>query len=172
MSAHFLAQHDYDDVAARVWHVGDMVVSFDRTGVISWSWFNYNPSHFCTEGCEQTFADLIDTGPPADCARYVEPPILEEMRAHLLQRKPGSSTFLTLATAQLRDVEGWSVDGISVRARDFAGPSYAGTGEWRGIEGFSVLVAPGAHRVEVRVRGTVVVRDVTIQRAEHVAIAI
>jgi hypothetical protein len=177
ITAHLFSLHDYDDVAARVWHDG-ATISLDRTGLISWSWFNSAPSHFCTEGGEQTFAEFLEGGPlkgegdgggegaPASQAT------MDEVRAHLLARKPGTSTYITLDST--RSISGWGVDGVFVHARAIAGPESAGYGTWRNVPGHALLVAPGTHRVEVTFHGGAapVAQDVTIQRAEHVALTV
>jgi hypothetical protein len=170
VKAHFLAQHDYDDVAARVWSVYDVTVSLDRTGIITYSWFDTSPAQFCFEGRDQTFSDFLESGLPDGVT--LKAGTEDEMRAHLLgARRAGSSTFLTL-DGNVSDVWSWTVDGVVVRAVESDGPAGAGYGWFPRVPGRSLLVRSGAHRVEVNVKGAMVVRDVTIQRAEHVAIAI
>jgi hypothetical protein len=98
--------------------------------------------------------------------------LVEEMRAHLLARKPGTSTFMTLIAPT--DWYETRLDGERVGALDVAGrprPDLYGP-VWTALPGRAVLVAPGSHVLEMVIGNDRHVRPFKIAKGENVVVQI
>lgn len=162
MDPHLFARWNYDGFARRTFDLGWASASAERTGVITYCWFNGNPAAFCSEYVEQGFEDFLEHGAPLlDDPSEREPVRLADavqraIREHLLQRQPGASTFLTARIAlppqvRARDVT-WRVDGALTAPQDLDGPPGAGLvarGPRLPEEVLNLVLEPGAHALGV-----------------------